>query len=103
MDEVVFFHRPSRTVILADLSENFSDEFLRRYWSGWKRAIARVWKIEQGFAPLEWRLSFLNRAPARVALRKMLDWDPLRVVMAHGAWQRDGGRAYLERVFTWLG
>lgn len=28
MDEVVFFHRPSRTVILADLSENFSEAFL---------------------------------------------------------------------------
>ena len=103
MDEVVFFHRPSRTIILADLSENFSDDFLRRYWSPWKRVIARVWKIERGFAPLEWRLSFLDRAHARVALRKMLDWDPLRVVMAHGEWQRDGGRAYLERVFSWLG
>ena len=29
MDEIVFFHRASRTAIIADLSENFSSEFLQ--------------------------------------------------------------------------
>ncbi len=104
MDEVVFFHRFSRTVIFADLSENFSDDFLRAHWPWWARFIARIWKIREpwGYAPLEWRLSWWRRAPARQALERVLAWQPERVVMAHGEWQRSNGVAYVERVFAWL-
>lgn len=104
MDELVFFHRASRTAILADLSENFDDRFLNEHWSWWQRPIARAWKIVTGYgyAPLEWRLSFTDRVPARRARDRVLGWDPERVVMAHGEWQADHGRAYLERCFAWL-
>jgi hypothetical protein len=105
MDEVVFFHKPSATAILADLSENFSEDFLRNHWRWWQRWLAWLDGITEanGYAPLEWRLSFIDRRPARAALRKMLDWNPRAVVIAHGVWQRENGRAYLERVFRWLG
>lgn len=105
MDEIVFFHRPSRTVILADLSENFSDGFLHAHWSRWKRWIARQWGIVEGYgyAPLEWRLSFLQRSKARRARDQMLAWHPEKVIMAHGEWQGENGRSYLERAFAWLG
>ena len=105
MDEMVFYHRASRTAILADLSENFSEEFLQRHWSPWKRRIARVWKIMEpwGLAPLELRLSWLKHADARAARDRLLEQDPERVIMAHGEWQSSNGRAYLERVFAWLG
>ena len=43
-----------------------------------------------------------HRSQARAALRKMLAWDPQRVIMAHGEWQHENGRAYLERAFAWL-
>lgn len=99
-----FFHKPSSTAILADLSENFSESFLREHWRWWQRPLAKLDGITegQGRAPLEWRLSFFRRRHARAALRKMLDWAPRRVIMAHGVWQRENGRAYLERVFAWL-
>jgi hypothetical protein len=104
MDEVVFFHRPSRTVIFGDLSESFSDRFLRKHWPAPARWLARVWGITEshGRAPLEWRLSWWRRGPARRALEKVLAWNPERVIMAHGEWQRENGRAYLERAFAWL-
>jgi len=104
MDEVVFFHRPSRTVILADLIENFTDPFLREHWSGWRRSLAKLDGItsDNPHAPLEWRLSFLDRAPARAARDKMLGWECERVVMAHGEWQRTDGHAFLAKAFTWL-
>ena len=38
----------------------------------------------------------------RTAVRQMLDWNPRRVVTAHGAWIDGDGRAYLERAFGWL-
>lgn len=105
MDEIVFFHRNSRTAILADLSENFSEAFLSANWKGWQQRIARWWSITEGrgYAPLEWRLSFVNRQPLRAARDKVLHWKPERVIMAHGEWQRRDGTAYLENCFAWIG
>lgn len=105
MDEIVFFHRPSATVIMADLSENFSEAFLQKHWSWWQRGLARLWGIVEGrgYAPLEWRLSFLARSKAREARDKLLGWKPQRVIMAHGEWQSEGGRQFLERSLAWLG
>jgi hypothetical protein len=73
MDEIVFLHRPSGTVIVADLIQTFSDQFLRENW-GWWRFLARLDGLtqDQACAPLEWRLSFINRAPARRARAKVL-------------------------------
>lgn len=104
LDEIVFFHRRSGTAILADMSENFTEEFLRKHWSGWKRWIARRWGIVEGkgYAPLELRLSFISRSALRVARDKVLDWNPTRVVMAHGRWQKRDGRKYLENAFKWI-
>lgn len=103
-EELVFFHRRSHMLLIGDLSENFSECFLRQHWSSWKRAVARLWKITEGwgYAPLELRLSWLRRAPARAALERVFAWEPAQVVMAHGKWHRQDGVAYLHRAFRWL-
>lgn len=104
MDEIVFFHRPSRTVIVADLIEAFSDRFLQEHWSWWQRPLAFLDGIvaSKARAPLEWRLSFLARAPARAARAKVLGWDCERVIIAHGEWPRSAGHDYLARSLDWL-
>lgn len=106
MDEIVFFHRASRTAIFADLIENFSDAFLRSTpgWQGWRTRLAHYWGITEphGMAPLEWRLSFVRRGPARRALAHVLGWEPRQVVMAHGTWIHEGGAAFLRQSFRWL-
>ena len=104
MDEIVFLHRPSGTAIVADLIQTFSDRFLRDHW-GWLRFAARLDGLtqHQACAPLEWRMSFINRAPARRARDKVLSWNCQRVIVAHGEWPRSDGRAFLARSFRWLG
>lgn len=104
MEEILFFHRPSRTAILGDSSENFSAEWLRAHWPIWARPFARLWQIVEpyGYAPLEWRATFVKRGAAKAAARKAIAWNPERVIMAHGAWQRADGAAYLRRAFAWL-
>ena len=84
--------------------ENFSDDFIRSHWKGWKKWIAKPWGITEGkgYAPLEWRLSFLKRKATRLARDRMLAWNPDRVIMAHGEIQRENGQAYLKRAFDWL-
>jgi hypothetical protein len=104
MDEIVFLHRPSATTIVADLIQTFSDQFLREHW-GWWRFLARLDGLtkDQACAPLEWRLSFINRTPARHARDKVLSWHCQRVVVAHGEWPRTNGNAFLAKSFRWLG
>ena len=104
MDEIVFLHKASRTAILADLSENFSEAFLEAHWSGWQRPLARLSKIVEGrgYTPLDWRVLWFDREPARAALKKVLAWHPEAVIMAHGEWQREGGVPYLKRALAWL-
>jgi hypothetical protein len=104
MDEIVFLHRPSSTAIVADLIQTFSDHFLREHWGSW-RFLARLDGLtqDQACAPLEWRLSFINRAPARRARDKVLRWNCQRVIVAHGERPRANGNAFLAKSFRWLG
>lgn len=99
------FSPPSQTVIVVDLVEAFSDRFLHEYWRWWQRPLARLGGIvaDKARAPLEWRLSFFNRTPARAARAKVLSWDCERVIMAHGEWRRSNGHAFLERSLAWPG
>jgi len=104
MDEIVFLHRPSATAIVADLIQTFSDSFLKEHW-GWWRFLARLDGVteDKATAPGEWRLSFLNRKPARRARDKALSWNCKRVIVAHGELPRENGHAVLAKSFRWLG
>lgn len=100
LDEVVFFHRRSRTLIVGDLIQKFEPASLAAF----QRLLMRLDGMlgPDGSTPREWRLSFWNRRAARAALQKALDWDPERIVIAHGTWVRSGGRAALVRSLRWL-
>lgn len=101
MEEVVFFHTSSKTLLLTDLIENFRAE----HFSGWKRAAARVTGIiyPHGKTPLDWRLSFVfGKAKARQSLQRMLAWEPENVVISHGECIFGQGTTFLKESFSWL-
>ncbi len=101
MQEVVFFHRPSRSLILTDLIENFPSD----HFHGWQRWLARFAGIlaPHGKTPLDWRITFLfGKARARKTLRKMLDWQPDNIILAHGECIFGNGQAFVQRAFRWL-
>jgi len=104
MDEIVFLHRASGTAIVADLIQTFSDRFLKEHWGLWGFLAGLDGLTEdKACAPFEWRLSFLNRAPARRARDKALRWDCRRVVVAHGELPQSNGHAVLAESLRWLG
>ncbi|CAG9296481.1 DUF4336 domain-containing protein [Celerinatantimonas diazotrophica] len=83
MEECVFFHKGSNTLIVADLVENFSGHNFNCV----QRFIAKGVGImaPNGKMPLDWRLSFMFRkAEARQHLARVLAWEPQILVMAHG-------------------
>jgi len=105
LDELIFYHRASRTAIIADLSQPFSEAFLADHWPWWLRPIARWSKMTEGwgYPPIDLRTSFRHRKTARPKIRALIDEHPERVVVAHGEIVRAGGEAFLRRAFSWLG
>jgi len=105
MDEIVFFHCPSGVAIFADLIEAFNEEFLCAHWSAWRRWLARLDGITLAapHAPLEWRLSFLCRGPARAARDKILGWPIKQAVIAHGAWPSANASEFVRGALAWVG
>jgi hypothetical protein len=100
IEEVVFFHRKSGVALVCDLIQRFDPATL----SGWRGALMRIDGLvgPDGSTPREWRASFLRRGGARRALRTALDWDPKRLVIAHGTLPEENGREALERGLRWL-
>jgi len=100
MTEIVFFHRPSRTVIFADLVQNLPPD----WGGGWRALLARLDGITapNPGAPREWRATFINRRAARAALERILAWPIERVLIAHGEPATAGGAILVRHAFAWL-
>lgn len=101
LTEVVFFHRPSRTLVLADLIENFEPRKL----SPLLRVLTRIAGAQDphGAMPIDLRATFRKHRPAfREAVERMIAWKPERVILAHGRWYAGNGVAELKRAFSWL-
>lgn len=99
--EVALHHRPSRTLILADLVQNLERHKLPLL----VRPLAAAAGVlaPDGRAPAYLRaIVRLGGAPAREAGRRIVATRPERVIFAHGRWFDDDGAARLERSLRWL-
>lgn len=100
IEEVLFLHRQSRTVILDDLIQihpMVKDKPFRNV----------LFKLEgvvspHGGVPLDIRLSFIHRDLARQSLQKLLSWDFDKMIIAHGVCIETNAKAFVERAFQWL-
>jgi hypothetical protein len=103
MTEAVFFHRPSVTLILADLIENFEPERIRNPLLRWiMRLIGPT--DPDGKMPFDLRQTFRkHRDRFRDAVATMIGWKPERIILAHGRWYDRNAVAELRRAFRWLG
>ena len=104
MDEILFFHKASKTLIVADFSENFSKDFLKENWRIWQRWLAGFAGIVEGkgYAPIDWRSSFLRRKNLRLLKEELLTKQVEKVVMAHGVLQHSDGHRFLQKSLSWI-
>jgi hypothetical protein len=100
MEEVVFFHRASRTAIVCDLVQRHPEVEMK----GWRGMLMRLDGLvgENGSTPREWRASFLRRAPARAARDKVLGWKAERLLIAHGDCAQRGANTILAGALGWI-
>lgn len=102
MTEVVFFHKPSRTLVLTDFIENFEPEKLPNFWM---RLLTRLGGVQDphGSMPRDMRFTYSkHRRAMKTAVETMIGWDPERIILAHGRWYDKDGATELKRAFAWL-
>ncbi len=97
-NEVVFFHRASRTLIMCDLAFNFGPTapLTTRIWMSLMLSYGKF-----GPSKLD-PLLIRDRPAARASLKKILAWDFDRVIVAHGDVLERGGHALLGEGYAWL-
>lgn len=97
MQEVVFWHRPSHTLVVADLCEHFG-----RHSPLLTRLVARVTRMyDRPRMPLDWQLTFRDHETRRTTFSRLLGWDFDRVILAHGALLRSGAKQLFQREYAW--
>jgi hypothetical protein len=98
-NEVVFFHRPSRTLITSDLVFHVDPG---------SPVLTRLAFRLSGAAPgrlsstLVERILIRDRAAFRRSLERILSWPIEQIVLAHGSVVNRDGHAALARAYSWL-
>ena len=82
--EVAFCHKVTKTLILVDLIENFTDETEDMNWTLelWWKVVFRMWGNPKP-AP-EYQLGWKDKNAARKSLMRILNWDFERIIISHG-------------------
>jgi hypothetical protein len=98
--EVVFFHRRSGTTIFTDLIQHFGPA----WFSGWRAIVARLdlMTAAEPEVPRKFRVAFVDRRAARMAVERILAWPTQKVLMAHASPVETDGQAFIARAFRWL-
>ena len=100
IEEVLFFHKSSRTVILDDLIQIHP----RVKGKHFRNALFKLEGVESphGGVGLDIRLTFIRRKLARQSLERLLSWEFDKLIIAHGPCIQKDAKAFVERAFRWL-
>lgn len=98
LGEIVFFHKPTRSIVTSDLLENFESSphfgtrlYLKAAGIHGKPGVSRMLR------PI-----YRDRAAVRASLERMLAWDFQRIVLAHGNPVEHDAMDTLRTAYTWL-
>ncbi len=97
--EVAFLHKPSRTLLLVDLIENFTDQTPNVNWllKLWWKVVFHMWDHPKP-AP-EYQLGWKDKAAARKSLKRILEWDFERVILSHGDLIDEDAKAIVQEAW----
>lgn len=99
--EIAMFHRPSRTLVLADLVQNLESSKMPLMLRPLLTALGTT--APHGKAPTYLRMLIkLRGEAARRAGARLVGLSPERVIFAHGRWFREDGTKQLQRSLQWL-
>ncbi len=98
LDEWVFYHRASRTLLLTDLAFHICDS---PHW--FTRFFMTVNGKYNAFGPSRiFRLFVQDKALLRASLDRLMAWDFDRVTVTHGRVLETGGKEAMQREYAWV-
>ncbi|MGH6818246.1 MAG: DUF4336 domain-containing protein [Methylovirgula sp.] len=100
MDEVVFFHKESKTLILADTIENSEPDKIRQPY----RFLVKLSGAYHpyGKMPIDLRSTFWPKKRAvKDAIERISSWQPERITLCHGRCYDRNGNNEIRRAFRW--
>ena len=98
--EIVFFHKESKTLILADTIINLELDMIRQPWRFAAKLTGMYYPRGQIFFGMRLPL-LLQKRKTRAAVQKMLSWQPERIILSHGRWFDSNASETLQRTFGW--
>ncbi len=101
LDEVVFLHKPSRSLLVTDLIQKHDPKAQSLFWWVVKKAAGVLGK--DGGTGRDLRATFRDRAAARRSRDQIMSWDFDNLIICHGECVRGGAKAAVEQAFSWLG
>lgn len=100
--ESVFYHRASRTVIVTDLMMNYEAERVRGFLMRLFLSLGGA-SGPRGNPSVDMRMALRpHREALKAGLAKMIEWEPERIILAHGKCYETGAVGELQRAFPGL-
>jgi hypothetical protein len=99
LDEIGFYHRPSRSLIVADLLFNLSskDAWITRTMGSLVIGPFPGCRFARLYRP-----AVTDRRRMRTAVERILDWDFDQIIVGHGAVVENNGKEVFRAAFRWL-
>jgi hypothetical protein len=98
LQEVVFLHHASRTLVLTDLAFH-----IRHSDSRFTRLFMRLNGAYGHFGPSRiFRFLVKDRAALRTSLNRLQEWDFDRVIVSHGEVLERGGKQAMQTQYAWV-
>jgi hypothetical protein len=100
MEEVEFYHKPSNTLILTDIFENFEQQKISLPFRilAWLGGALSPWG---GTTRDQQMLYFGHNLELKKSLQKLMSWDVEKIILAHGKCITENAKQELDRVFKW--
>ena len=97
-DEIVFFHRQSQTLIVADLCmSGVPEQPLLTRLVLWMLGI-----YQKPGPPIDVKFAYLNQKVARDSFNKLMEWDFDRMILAHGPLIHTNAKSVLSQAYQFL-
>lgn len=104
MNEVIFFHKATKTVIFCDLIQRHFENQQR----GWKACLVKADGLvgPDASTPKEWRFCFwicgLLPAARRQIDKVLYEWQPQRMIIAHGENAPERATEIIAHCLRWI-
>jgi hypothetical protein len=98
-NETVFYHRPTRTLILTDVAYNFDENNTL----GTRFAAQVLLGSYKTLMPSRFeKLATRDKTQVETSVQRVLDWDFDRVIPGHGSVVETGGKVQFEAGYRWF-